>query len=192
MNTESREERNARVLLSLDQVIHKHEGRSISGNPALLTLGEARAKELGYESFSSYVFGLILYDCMMLRRHWFTPDLMDDPGLLQVALKEIGKKQPAEWPSYLEFLLKKPTNAQLRRLGFYGITLAPNAEFSDASKAIDEYKAAHPESEEAYQKWKASQQPSGGPISSAVSAFKSVMGFVSIGWSLACIARRLI
>jgi hypothetical protein len=48
----------------------------------------------------------------------------------------------------------EPTEGQLRRLTFYGITPAPYLTKEEASELIDGYMMQHPESEEEYQSWK--------------------------------------
>lgn len=47
-----------------------------------------------------------------------------------------------------------PTEGQLRRLKFYGISLPVDASKDDAAIAIDRHVREHPESETAYQLWK--------------------------------------
>lgn len=49
-----------------------------------------------------------------------------------------------------------PTEGQMRRIRFYGLTLAADASKDEASAAIDRYVRDHPESEAAYQNWKSS------------------------------------
>jgi hypothetical protein len=48
----------------------------------------------------------------------------------------------------------EPTEGQLRRLKFYGITPSLYLTKEEASEWIDGYKMQHPESEEEYQAWK--------------------------------------
>jgi hypothetical protein len=49
------------------------------------------------------------------------------------------------------------SEGQKRRLKFYGLSYAPEITREDATELIDRYKSEHPESEAAYQAWKASQ-----------------------------------
>jgi hypothetical protein len=49
------------------------------------------------------------------------------------------------------------SEAQKRRLDFYKLTYASSITREQANELIDGYKAQHPESEAAYQEWKASQ-----------------------------------
>jgi hypothetical protein len=48
----------------------------------------------------------------------------------------------------------EPTEGQLRRLKFYGITPSPYLTKEEASEWIDGYEMQHPDSEEQYQTWK--------------------------------------
>jgi hypothetical protein len=49
------------------------------------------------------------------------------------------------------------SEGQKRRLSFYGLSYAPDITREEATELIDRYKSEHPESEAAYQAWKASQ-----------------------------------
>jgi hypothetical protein len=49
------------------------------------------------------------------------------------------------------------SEGQKRRLSFYGLSYAPEITREEATELIDRYKSEHPESEAAYQAWKASQ-----------------------------------
>ncbi len=49
------------------------------------------------------------------------------------------------------------SEGQKRRLGFYGLSYSPDTTREQATELIDRYKSEHPESEVAYQAWKASQ-----------------------------------
>lgn len=49
------------------------------------------------------------------------------------------------------------SEGQKRRLNFYGFSYAPDITREEATELIDRYKSEHPESETAYQAWKASQ-----------------------------------
>jgi hypothetical protein len=49
------------------------------------------------------------------------------------------------------------SEGQKRRLRFYGLSYVPDITREDATELIDRYKSEHPESEAAYQAWKASQ-----------------------------------
>jgi hypothetical protein len=49
------------------------------------------------------------------------------------------------------------SEGQKRRLGFYGLSYAPDITREEATELIDRYKSEHPESEDAYQAWKAAR-----------------------------------
>jgi hypothetical protein len=49
------------------------------------------------------------------------------------------------------------SEGQKRRLSFYGLSYAPDITREEATELIDRYKSEHPESEAAYQAWKASR-----------------------------------
>jgi len=49
------------------------------------------------------------------------------------------------------------SEGQKRRLNFYALSYAPDITREEATDLIDRYKSEHPESEAAYQAWKASQ-----------------------------------
>ena len=51
----------------------------------------------------------------------------------------------------------KMSEGQRRRLNFYGLTYEAGITREEATELIDRYKSEHPESEVAYQRWKASQ-----------------------------------
>ena len=51
----------------------------------------------------------------------------------------------------------KMSEGQKRRLKFYGLSYPPDITREEATDLIDRYKSEHPESEAAYQAWKASQ-----------------------------------
>ena len=103
-----------------------------------------------------------------LRFEWTGADGMesaesvgDEPATeKQIAyLKVLGAPVPKilgirEASDLIEEWKNKVSDAQKRRLDFYGLAYDPNITREQANALIDRYKAAHPESEEAYQKWK--------------------------------------
>lgn len=87
---------------------------------------------------------------------------LDEPATeKQIAyLKVLGAPIPAilsirEASDLIEKWKNRVSDAQKRRLDFYGLKYDANITREQANMLIDRYKAANPESESAYQEWKA-------------------------------------
>lgn len=130
------------------------------------TLESIGGKDLDAEASPEEFAKLLVKRYPELRFEWSdapeTAGNLDEPATeKQVAyLKVLGAPVPAilsirEASDLIENWKNRVSDAQKRRLDFYGLKYDTNVTREQANMLIDRYKAANPESEGAYQEWKA-------------------------------------
>lgn len=97
-----------------------------------------------------------------LRFEWTSGEDSDEPATAkQISfLKVLGAPIPnslgiREASDLIEEWKNRVSDGQKRRLDFYGLAYAADITREQATALIDDYKKTHPESEAAYQEWKA-------------------------------------